>query len=317
MNVGTKGSLSIVQGESVPKRGVPQPIRGGPIKFGPYLLEARIAVGGTAEVYLARPLPPETTPPRLIVKRLLPHFLIDPEGRTMFEREAALHMSVHHENVVKVYGSGLSDTGEPYLAMEYVDGVDAYRLLRRFRNEGQAMPVHVAVHIITKILAALQSVHGATDDAGTPLGIIHRDVTPSNLYLSKDGRVKLGDFGIARSTQRATMRNAASAMLKGKIAYLAPEQVAGEPFDYRADLFSVATVLTEMIIGKPLFPGGGQLAILLAIRDCRIDPLREARARVPPVLFESLLVALQRDPKARFQSAAEFARSFAELDPNP
>ncbi|WP_394826997.1 serine/threonine protein kinase [Pendulispora albinea] len=321
-----------MQGESVPKRGVPQPIRGGPIKFGRYLLEARIAVGGTAEVYLARPLPPEdeagtkdagvvhvaaTEAPRLIIKRLLPHFLIDPEGRTMFEREAALHTAVHHENVVQVYGSGLSDTGEPYLAMEYVDGVDAYRLLRRFRNEGRALPNHVAVHIISKVLAALESVHSATDDQGTPLGIIHRDVTPSNLYLSKDGRVKLGDFGIARSTQRATMRNAASAMLKGKIAYLAPEQVAGEPFDYRADLFSVATVLTEMVIGKPLFPGGGQLAILLAIRDCRIDPLREAKERLPKVLFDSLICALSRDPKARFQSAAQFASSIKDLDPTP
>ncbi|HWL85343.1 MAG TPA: serine/threonine-protein kinase, partial [Polyangiaceae bacterium] len=306
-----------MQGESVPKRGVPRPIRGGPIKFGRYLLEARIAVGGTAEVYIARPVPPETHPTRLIVKRLLPHFLVDPEGRTMFEREAALHMSVHHENVVQVYGSGLSDTGEPYLAMEYVDGVDGYRLLRRFRNEGQTMPARVAVHIVAKVLAALQSVHSATDEAGTPLGIIHRDVTPSNLYLSNDGRVKLGDFGIARSTQRATMRNAASAMLKGKIAYLAPEQVAGEPFDYRADLFSVASVLTEMLIGKPLFPGSGQLAILLAIRDCRIEPLLSAKEAVPPVLFESLMRALQRDPKARFQSATDFAASIQALDPNP
>jgi len=315
-----------VQGESVPKRGVPQPIRGGPIKFGRYLLEARIAVGGTAEVYLARPLPADelghsagghTELPRLIIKRLLPHFLIDPEGRTMFEREAALHTAVHHENVVEVYGSGLSDTGEPYLAMEYVDGVDTYRLLRRFRNEGKALPTHVAVHIVTKVLAALESVHSATDEGGTPLGIIHRDVTPSNLYLSKDGRVKLGDFGIARSTQRATMRNAASAMLKGKIAYLAPEQVAGEPFDYRADLFSVATVLTEMLIGQPLFPGGGQLAILLAIRDCRIEPLREAKDRVPPLLFDSLLCALSREPKSRFQSAADFAAAIGALDPNP
>jgi len=113
------------------------------------------------------------------------------------------------------------------------------------------------------------------------------------------------------------MRNAASAMLKGKIAYLAPEQVAGEPFDYRADLFSVATVLTEMVIGKPLFPGGGQLAILLAIRDCRIEPLREAKGKLPAVLFESLLCALNRDPKARFQSAATFAASIQDLDPNP
>ncbi|MDB4994871.1 MAG: serine/threonine protein kinase, partial [Myxococcaceae bacterium] len=292
-----------MQGDSPPKRGIPQPIRGGPIKFGPYLLEARIAVGGTAEVYLARPIHTTSTeaggssppaPSRLVVKRLLPHFLNDPEGRTMFSREADLHAAVHHENVVDVYGSGNSDNGEPYLAMEYIDGVDVYRLLRRFRHEGRLPPPYISVHIIVEILKALESVHAATDEKGTPLGIIHRDVTPSNLYLSKDGRVKLGDFGIARSTSRATMRNAASAMLKGKIAYLAPEQVAGEPFDHRADLFSVASVLAEMLIGKALFPGAGQLAILLAIRDCRIDPLREAKGSLPPGLFEVLERALMR-----------------------
>jgi serine/threonine protein kinase len=315
-----------VQGDSPPKRGIPQPIRGGPIKFGPYLLEARIAVGGTAEVYLARPIHTTSTeaggssppaPSRLVVKRLLPHFLNDPEGRTMFSREADLHAAVHHENVVDVYGSGNSDNGEPYLAMEYIDGVDVYRLLRRFRHEGRLPPPYISVHIIVEILKALESVHAATDEKGTPLGIIHRDVTPSNLYLSKDGRVKLGDFGIARSTSRATMRNAASAMLKGKIAYLAPEQVAGEPFDHRADLFSVASVLAEMLIGKALFPGAGQLAILLAIRDCRIDPLREAKGSLPPGLFEVLERALMRDPQARFQHAREFVTALAPFDRTP
>ncbi len=311
--------------DNPPKRGVPQPIRGGPIKFGPYLLDARIAVGGTAEVYLARPRPETASAPernganveKLIVKRLLPHFLSDPDGRTMFEREAQLHAAVTHPNVVKVFESGLSESGEPYLAMEYIDGVDAYRLLRRIHKDGRLCPPHVSVHIIREVLKALASVHGAQDPAGTPLGIIHRDVTPSNLYLSKEGDVKLGDFGIARSTRRATMRNAASAMLKGKIAYLAPEQVAGEPFDSRADLFSVATVLAEMLMGRPLFPGAGQLAILLAIRDCRIEPLREVKAKLPPGLFEVLERALAREPQARFQTAEEFGAALDPFDLSP
>ena len=312
-----------MENDRPPKRGIPQPLRGGPIQFGPYLLDARIAVGGTAEVYLARPSGrgAENQAPgaveRLIVKRLLPHFLSDPEGRTMFEREAQLHASVHHPNVVTVFGSGLSETGEPYLAMEYIDGVDGYRFLRRIRQEGRPCPSNISVHIIREVLQALASVHGATDAAGSPLGIIHRDVTPSNLYLSKDGVVKLGDFGIARSARRTTMRNAASAMLKGKIAYLAPEQVAGEPFDSRADLFSTATVLAEMLIGKPLFPGAGQLAILLAIRDCRIDPLREERGKLLPGLFEVLERALAREPQARYQTATEFAFALAGFDADP
>ena len=314
-----------MQEDHPPKRGIPQPLRGGPIRFGPYMLEARIAVGGTAEVYLASIADPGATPPhgalakngQLIVKRLLPHFLNDPEGRTMFQREADLHAAVKHQNVVHVYGSGVHTTGEPYLSMEYVDGVDAYRLLRKFRQEGRPVPARLAVHIVRDVLAGLQSVHSAVDEKGTPLGIIHRDVTPSNLYLSREGKTKLGDFGIARATSRATLRNAASAMLKGKISYLAPEQVAGEPFDSRADLFSVASVLAEMVIGRPLFPGAGQLAILLAIRDCRIEPLREHKTQLPAGLFEVLERSLARDPKKRFQTASELAEALAPFDPDP
>jgi serine/threonine-protein kinase len=303
--------------EHPPKRGHPQPIVGGPIRFGPYWLDARIAVGGTAEVYLARPMDPNFEPKRLIVKRLLPHFAGDQEGRTMFEREAALHASVTHENVVTVFGSGLSAEGEPYLAMEFVDGVDGYRLLRRLKLERRPLSPSLAIHVTREVLSALSSVHTAKDSAGRALGIIHRDVTPSNLYLSAAGKVKLGDFGIARSTTRATLRNAASAVLKGKFAYLAPEQVAGEPFDHRADLFSMATVLAEMLLGKPLFPGGGQLAVLLAIRDCRTDAIDEVQGSLPPGLYEILKRSLARDPKNRYQTADQFAEALKPLAPDP
>src|SRR5262249_44454129 len=152
-------------------------------------------------------LDPSAEPQRLVVKRLLPHFAMDAEGRTMFEREAALHASVHDDNVVTVYGAGTTDDGEPYLAMEYVDGCDCYRLLRRLKQEGQKMPIPLAIHVACEVLRGLESVHGALDRRGTPLGIIHRDVTPSNLYFSREGQVKLGDFGIARSTTRSTLRS--------------------------------------------------------------------------------------------------------------
>jgi serine/threonine-protein kinase len=283
------------------------------VKFGPFMLESRLAVGGTAEVYIARPLDPTAQPRRLVVKRLLPQFLSDPEGRTMFEREAALHAAVHHDNVVRVFGSGLVGD-EPWLAMELIDGCDLFRLLRRASGDGRPLPFAISVYVTRQILSALESVHTACDTGGSPMGIIHRDVTPSNVYLSMDGGVKLGDFGIARATSRPTLRSAASAMLKGKFAYLAPEQVAGEPFDHRADLFATAAVMSEMLLGRPLFAGTGQLAVLLAIRDCRIDPLREARDELPPGLFEVLERALARDPGARFQSAAAFSRALAPFD---
>jgi len=300
-----------------PRIRTPHHLSGGPVRFGPYWLESRLAVGGTAEVYIAKPIDPRVEPQRLVVKRLLPHFANDTEGRTMFEREARLHASVQHENVVTVYGSGTADDGEPYLAMELVEGCDAYRLLRRLQQQQQTLSTKVAVHIAREVLRALASVHSAQDKNGVPLGIIHRDVTPSNLYLAKTGAVKLGDFGIARSTTRVTLKSNEASKLKGKFAYLAPEQVAGEPFDHRADLFSMATVLAEMILGQPLFPGSGQLAVLLAIRDTRIDPLVQAKGKMPPGLFEVLERALARDPRARFQHAAAFAAELKSFDPTP
>jgi serine/threonine-protein kinase len=284
------------------------------VLFGPFWLDARLAVGGTAEIYVARPADPSAEPRKLIVKRLLPHIVADPEGRTMFDREAALHAAVSSENVVRVLGSGLVGE-EPWLAMELVDGCDLYRLLRRLVSDNRKLPVSLAVHIAREVLLALSDVHGARDSSGEPLGIIHRDVTPSNVYLSALGQVKLGDFGIARSATRATMRSGSAAMLKGKFAYLSPEQIAAEPFDHRADLFAVAVVLTEMLIGQPLFSGSGQLAILLAIRDCRLDPLRNAKGTLPPGLYDALLRALSRDPSARFPTAAELSAALAPFGP--
>ena len=270
-------------------------------------------MGGTAEVYLARLADPSAQQRRVIVKRLLPDFLLDEEARGMFEREALLHTLVKHENVVEVIGSGKSDDGEPFLAMEYVDGVDGYRLLRRVRQDGGYMPPPLAAHIAREVLRALVSVHTAVDARGRPLGIVHRDVTPSNIYLSRTGRVKLGDFGIAASS--ALIRHAQSTVLKGKFGYLAPEQVANEPFDHRADLFSMGSVLAEMLIGEPLFGGGGQLAVLLAIRDCRLDALGAIRERLPPQLFDVLLRALTRDPDDRFADAQSFADALLPILP--
>ena len=286
------------------------------MKFGPFWLEARLAVGGTAEVYLARPIDPQAQPRKLVVKRLLPHFVADSEGRTMFEREAALHAAVVCDNVVQVYGSGI-ERGEPWLAMEWVNGCDLFRLLRRMATTQQTLGRGMCAFVARELLHGLESVHTARDAAGQPMVIIHRDVTPSNIYLSTEGRVKLGDFGIARSATRATISTSAGPVLKGKFAYLAPEQVAGEPFDQRADLFATAVVLTETLIGRALFAGSGQLAVLLAIRDCRIEPLREARSALPPGMFEVLERALSRDPAARFPTAAALREALAPFDANP
>jgi serine/threonine protein kinase len=169
-------------------------------------------------VYLAQPLDPGAQPRKLVVKRLLPHFMSDPEGRTMFEREAALHGAVSHPNVVRVFGSG-SVGDEPWLAMEFVDGCDLFRLLRRLSSGGaNARPVGVGPHHARAAPRARAALIPRAIPREQPMAIIHRDVTPSNIYLSTDGRVKLGDFGIARSDRRAsTMRHRGRREAEGQV----------------------------------------------------------------------------------------------------
>jgi len=283
--------------------------------FGPFVLERRIAVGGSAEVFLARPKLGIQPAAHLVVKKLL-RAVREGGDFDALEREAALHRAVVHRNVVNVFGAGMVGD-EPYLAMEYVEGVDLYRLLRRADAEQRKFPPGLAAFIAMRVASALSAVHTAHDAAGNELHIVHRDVTPSNIYLSIDGQIKLGDFGIARFEQRVKPAQP-SVGLKGKFGYLAPEQVAGEPFDHRADLFALTAVFGEMLIGERVFPGSGQLAVLLAIRDVNIGPLRQAASSLPDGILELCEKGLSRDPDARFQDAAELTAALSVFEqPSP
>lgn len=278
--------------------------------FGPFVLERRIAVGGSAEVFLARPKAGLLPAPKLVVKRLL-------SGRNesqfdVLDHEAELNRAISHPNVVTVFGAGMVGN-EPYLAMEYVEGVDLYRLLRHAEAEQRRLPLGVSVYITRCLAVALSAVHAAQNANGVPLGIVHRDVTPSNVYLSIDGEVKLGDFGIARVSEQVRPPSGDPG-LKGKFGYLAPEQIAGEPFDHRADLFALAAILGEMLLGERVFPGSGQLAVLLAIRDANIEPLRSRAALMPPGLFAVCERALARAPSDRFSTGDELAEALGPYE---
>lgn len=274
------------------------------VPFGPFWLERRLAVGGTAEVYLARPRQGDRPAPHFVVKRVV-NRSDEQEGLRMLTREAELNQAVRHKNVVQVYGAG-EVAGEAYLAMEYVEGVDLYRLLRRAETEQRRLPQCLALYLASEIASALEAVHSATDEDGRPLEIVHRDVTPSNIYLSVDGAIKLGDFGIARVMTPRAKNVPNHPGLKGKFGYLAPEQIAGEPFDHRADLFALGVIFGEMLIGERVFPGSGQLAVLLAIRDGNMEPLNRHQRELSPSLYQLCTKALAQDPAGRFQSAAEF-----------
>ncbi len=279
-----------------------------PKTLGRYVIDERLSSGGSADVFLAHPTGAEATANKVVLKRLLPSLRHDDESRAAFLEEAALHRRFHHRNIVECLELGDHD-GEPYLVMELVLGADLQRVMRMAQARKRPIAPPLACYVAREMLAALAVVHAAKGDDGTPLGIVHRDISPSNVYLSTSGDVKLGDFGIARPASTRTARaSSLGTTIKGKFAYLAPEQVASEAVDHRADLFAVANIVSEMMLGRPLFPGAGQLAVLLSIRDARIEAL-DRPSVIPLPLVQVLKRALSRDPSARFQDAESLSRA--------
>lgn len=268
--------------------------------IGPYRLAHRIAVGGMAEVY--RALWPQAAggDRAVVIKRLLPSLVEDPDQRAMFEHEAELGRRIRHPNVVLAIDHGL-DQGIPYHVLEYVFGVDLFRLGRWLSRQHRTLRIPLAVWLGTEMLSGLAAVHAVTDRFGVPLRVVHRDVSPSNIFLSVHGDVKLGDLGIAR----AAFFESKGFRAKGKLGYLPPEQVAGGPVDQRSDIFSAAVVIAELLLGAPLFDARTEIGVLLAIREGDVGSFRAIVPRLPSGLGEVLLAALARDPEERIQTATE------------
>ncbi|GAB4197974.1 MAG: hypothetical protein OHK0013_06600 [Sandaracinaceae bacterium] len=261
-----------------------------------------------AEVFRAHEPRAAGAPRSVVIKRMLPALASEPAARAMFQEEARLGSLVSHPNVVEVLGSGEHD-GLPFLVLEHVPGLDLWRLGRWLAREGRVLGVALATHIARELLGALHAVHESVDETGRPLGLVHRDVSPSNVLLSVHGAVKLGDFGIARALLSASFPHAAmSARAKGKLGYLSPEQVSGLPTDRRADVFAAAVVTAELLTGRPLFAGGSELAILLAIRDGDTHVLDQAASTLPGPIVRALRMGLARDPDARAPSALALAQ---------
>ncbi|HEX7668144.1 MAG TPA: serine/threonine-protein kinase [Polyangiaceae bacterium] len=281
-----------------------------PERFGPFVLERRLAIGGEAEVYLARPSVGTRPAPRFVIKRPLPGSSRERDFEVL-AREAELHQCVRHPNVVEVFGAGMVDE-RPYLALEYVDGVDVFRLLRTAEAERRRLPIGLSVYIARRTADALAAVHDARGPEG-PLGLVHGDVSPSNVYVSLHGDVKLGDFGIARIAESLDP-DAMSGEVKGKWGYVAPEVLEAGPYDHRADLFALAAMLGELLLGESIFPGSSQLAVLIAIREANIEPLRRRQGELPGGLFDVLERSLCRDPQGRPESAALVSAALAPYE---
>jgi len=204
-----------------------------PIKFGNYLLLERIAVGGMAEVFVAKAFGVEGFERLLAIKKILPTMGEDAEFIHMFVDEARIAVQLSHANIVQVLELGKYDENL-YIAMEYISGRDLRQLVARFRKREQSVPVPQACLIVAEVCEALDYAHRKRDAQGRPLGIVHRDVSPQNVLVSFEGEVKLIDFGIAKAESR--LQKTQSGILKGKFSYMSPEQVKGQPIDGRSDV---------------------------------------------------------------------------------
>ncbi len=280
--------------------------------FGPYLLEERLAVGGSAEIFLARPSRGSAPAALFVIKRLLPSLLEAGDAESLV-REAEIHRSINHPNVVRVLEAGTIH-GEPYLALELVDGLDLRRFQKTVRSSSRRLRPAVAVLLARRVAAALAAIHSARDDAGKPLHLVHGDVTPTNIYLGVGGETKLGDFGAALT---ARTESGAERELRGQIGYAAPELMMGRPGDGRADQFALGVILGELLVGGPVFSGDGELARLLAMRDGDHEPLLQAADRIDKTLIAIVTRALSPNPEDRFENCADLAealRAFESTD---
>ena len=267
-----------------------------------YVAETRLAIGGMAEVMMAVEQTATGVPSFVVLKRLLPHLADDALTVEDFLNEARMMVALHHPNIVNVRDLGRDNTGF-FIVQEYLSGEDLRRILREVNEREMTMPVPIACRIAADVAAALQYTHRASGLKGQPMKLVHRDINPGNVIITFDGRVKLIDFGVAKSALRE--RNTQPGAIKGQPAYVAPESLRGEPVDHRADIFSLGVVLHEMLVGRSLFQRQNPAAVLDAILNEPVAPARELNPHVPEALDEIILRALERDPTRRFPSAGQ------------
>ncbi|HJL50686.1 MAG TPA: serine/threonine-protein kinase, partial [Polyangiaceae bacterium LLY-WYZ-15_(1-7)] len=276
------------------------------VRVGPYELRERIGMGGMAEVFLARQEGADGFERLVAIKRILPGIAEDEDFVKMFIDEAKIAVRLSHPNIAQIFDLG-HDGDVYYIAQEYVPGRDMGAIIERQREANVPLPLPFVLFVAQKICEALQHAHEARGPGGRPLGVIHRDVSPSNILVSFEGAVKVIDFGLAKAAGRLVTTQAG--VVKGKLAYLSAEQARGEDIDSRSDLFSLGTCLFEWLTGQRLFLRRNDPETVMAVQKAQVPPLRALNPEVPPALQAIVLRALEPDPNRRFQSAAEMQES--------
>ena len=270
---------------------------------GKYQLLHKLASGGMAEVFLAKAAGPQGFEKTLVVKRVLPHLVEDPSFVEMFFSEARLAALLNHPNIVQIFDFGESG-GTYFLAMEYIDGPNLRTLCKRAQAAGIPLPVQLCAKMISLACEGLAYAHEFVDPGtGEPLGLVHRDISPDNLLVSSHGTLKVVDFGIAKAANQ--LHHTRSGIIKGKAAYMAPEQIQNKPLDARADVFSLGVVLYELLSGRKPFEAETDAGVIQAILYQPPVPMSARRADVPERLCHILERALVKDHDARYESCRE------------
>ncbi len=277
-----------------------------PEVFGKYHLLEKIATGGMAEVFRARSYGMEGFEKILVIKRVLDHLAQDQEFIQLFQYEALIAVELQHVNIVQVFEFEQVE-GQYYIAMEYVHGLDLARLLTRARRMGP-FPVSLALFITCEVLKSLQFAHSKVDDHDRPMNIVHCDISPQNMLISYAGEVKITDFGISRAAMQATGTHK---VVRGKYAYMSPEQVEGRELDGRSDLFSLGIVLWELLAGRRLFKTRTREETLARVRRAEVPSLRGFRPEVSEDLEDIVLKVLSKRPEDRYETAADFLEALS------
>ena len=277
---------------------------GAPATIGRYELHEQLAQGGMATVHVGRLRGAHGFAKTVAIKRLHPHLAKDPDFSAMFLDEARVAARIQHQNVVSTIDVVALD-GEMFLVMEYVDGESLSRLLRTTRERGGSVDPRIAVAIVSGVLHGLHAAHEAKNERGEPLHIVHRDVSPQNVLVGRDGSARVLDFGVAKAAGK--LHTTREGSLKGKVAYMPPEQLRSEPLDRRADVYSAAVVLWETLAARKLFSGENEAALLEQILFGTIEPPSKVTPGVPVELDAIVLKGLERDREKRYQTAQEMA----------
>jgi serine/threonine protein kinase/anti-anti-sigma regulatory factor len=269
---------------------------------GRYQVLKHLASGGMAEVFLARERNPSGIEKLVVLKRVLPAHAKDADYLRMFRDEGRIGALLQHPNLVQMFEMGTLE-GSPYISMEYLNGEDIRNIFRVLRRRGEPMRLDMALTILSGVLAGLHCAHDAVGVDGQPLSIVHRDVSPQNVIVTYEGGVKVVDFGIARAENR--LNKTENAVLKGKVAYMAPEQVLGDALDRRADVYAVGVMLYEMTTGQRPYQQMSEVAIIRAILDVPVEPPTSLVPGYPPELAAIVMKALAKNRVSRFQTAQE------------